>query len=636
MKKYVIILVTLILVIVIGVGCSSKEKSKTEEELRAEIKAELEEEMDATNNSDDSNSAEAETGLVIDIDEKLTDMEAIAEYLDNNELFNMAYYEAQGSDFNYENYVMNHIDFTGDGNLDTIIVTWIYETDYNVVVFMSLEDGEYVTYMTDLRASKDSTFYMEDGFIVEESNDYADLAYLIPEPEAYLILKTGASYQIESTEEVPTLIPGTFYEITNSINKLNGLDEFEAVNILNYIDESGNSHLVRDYRYSFKFDADVVSHDYREDYNVDNDIAQIMADNLIMGNSSNLDTFQDVISETEDLTQAIDYYMENRKDFSKSSRQIYLADALAFISDLDYIEFMMDDEYTNNQGIEKVTIWNANPVPESARSIFKVVKKYYIEDGGAFDVQRTKAEGWYALTCVDEDYTEMIRVMKADRALLSGEGIDYISNEDEYVDQHFTNEADLYALTETVVYPVVLIDSFDQLDSFKDQSIWKVTAVIIPNNVEFLDSYEGGETDSLFEYQSETVYSMDNEFYIDYSTYTLVIIPQQESINTLNEQDIYVTDTGNETTLMFKVFGTLTDMVLTYTVNGLDSSVEPTVIEVGDISNSTVYVHVDLPTDFSRVDVIGFANGDYDGDYIEFSLDDMRDATSYEIITREY
>ncbi|MDA3846785.1 MAG: hypothetical protein PF505_09645, partial [Vallitaleaceae bacterium] len=654
MKKHVIILLTLIMIIVIVVGCSSKEEAKTERELRKEIETELEVELEAEREAereaeldstdsddtpDDSSPTDTETESALEVDEKLTDMEAMADYLNNHEYFNMAYNEANYGDFNYDNYIMRHIDFTNDGKLDTIIVTWTEGSDYNVVVFMSLEDNEYVTYITDLRATKDSMFYMEDGYIVEESNGYAELAYSIQMEDTYLILKTGGSYGIDSSEEVPTLIPGTSYEISTSINKINGLDEYVESYILNYIDENGDSHPIQDYRYSYIFDEDSMTHEYTEDYVVDNDLTQIMVDNLIIGSNNNLSTFQDIMSETESLAKAIDYYMDNRKDFSKNSREMYLDSALAYIYELAYIQYLAfpDEETITNGKIENLVAYGLDPLPASVESLFQLVKCFYIEDGSAFNVQDVERDGWYTVTCVEPAYTAMIRTMKADKALLNDESIDYISRDDEYVDLHFTNEADLYTLAEDVVYPVVLIDSLDQLESFQDVSIWKATAVIIPENVEYPDGYDEYEIEALDQFENETVYANDYEFYIEYSMYTLVVIPQQESINELDGSlEIDMSDTGHETTLQFKVFGTLNDVELTYAPNGFDSGVEQTVIDIGDITNTTVYINADLPSDASSVLVTGYNAGEFDAEYIQFTLDDMRDVTSYDIIRIEY
>ncbi|WHH60966.1 hypothetical protein [Petroclostridium sp. X23] len=137
-------------------------------------------------------------------------------------------------------------------------------------------------------------------------------------------------------------------------------------------------------------------------------------------------------------------------------------------------------------------------------------------------------------------------------------------------------------------------------------------------------------------FENETLYSEDSPSTIDYSKYSLVIVPMQESKNLdkLMPKVVEVTETGKEGRLNFSVFGTLYNVNLTYTKNALDNSEESKEIFIGDkIENQCVFVNVELPTDFSSVVVTGSYQSRSGMEGIEFSLDDMRDLKSYKILT---
>ncbi len=141
---------------------------------------------------------------------------------------------------------------------------------------------------------------------------------------------------------------------------------------------------------------------------------------------------------------------------------------------------------------------------------------------------------------------------------------------------------------------------------------------------------------ALSKYESEMLHSKEEEVYIDYSQYHLVVIPMQDSIHAsnLSSRTIDVTDTGNEFPLKFIVLGELDSLQITYYENPLDNSIEPITLQIeGPIKDEVVTVNAYLPTDFSYVEITADCIYMSGIESVTFTLDDMRDDTSYEIFT---
>lgn len=136
------------------------------------------------------------------------------------------------------------------------------------------------------------------------------------------------------------------------------------------------------------------------------------------------------------------------------------------------------------------------------------------------------------------------------------------------------------------------------------------------------------------DYDTETLYSLDEEKVIDYSKYELVIIPMQESANELDELNFEFAN-ENVSTFTVSIFGHLKDVTLKNIKNGMDSDEVPSELYVGEVYYKKLNIKALMPTDFSSVRVEGtFIDGEGGSHLIEFTLDDMREATSYEIITK--
>jgi len=142
---------------------------------------------------------------------------------------------------------------------------------------------------------------------------------------------------------------------------------------------------------------------------------------------------------------------------------------------------------------------------------------------------------------------------------------------------------------------------------------------------------------SLVQFKNETLFSEDETFDIDYSKYSLVLIPSQVSVNSkgLETRTIDVTSTGNESEYTFTVLGKMIGAKIIYMENGLDPECKPVETTISDdLENVVVTLNAALPYDGSYIAVEGlyqYQSG-IEGP-IGVSFDDMRDPTSLKIAT---
>jgi hypothetical protein len=468
--------------------------NKEEEASKQENNKEQEKDQNITKGNDKDTSNESTKSTPNNeiskkqVDEKLKDFEAIKKYLLDDETFGLAYCEMQGENFNYDNYVLHHIDFTGDNELDTIIVTYTNEDDYRTVVFVTLENNNYKYYLTDLRATKDSEFSYEDGFIIEEQNGYSKLAVNFGIEDVNLIKVTYGSFSNEVIQSNYDLNPDMKYKVVNKVNKIDGYKKYDTDYKKYFYDETGKEHLIAHTRYHYDFDKENNEHISTEEIIADNDISKIMADNFIVGDDDTLKIFGKVLEETNNIKNVIDYYLENRQKFQKNDRINYINNTIDYINGFTQnFESQVDDDIVNDTSITKVSIWGDNPVPANAESIFKIVKTFYVEDGNNMDYNSTLQGGYYKITCIDDSYSNKIQRMRFDNAVLNGEDTGYISREDEYVDIVFDTKENVFAKADNIVYPTILINKLSQIKELNHNSIWKANVVIIPKEIEFLE-----------------------------------------------------------------------------------------------------------------------------------------------------
>ena len=423
----------------------------------------------------------------ITVDEKLEDFDSIKEFILNNETFLSSYYEIQGEEFNYDNYELSHIDFTGDGKIDDVIVTYSDEEDFRPVIFISLENEVYQIYTTDFRAVKGTKFYMEDGFIVAKDNGYNRLAYNISDENMKYIRNTGASFS-DGTEESSYFLNSEMkYKVINEIEKIDGYNDFDINSKSYFYDENGESHLVSNYIYKYRFNHESFQHDFEKSIIEENDLSEIMSSNLVIGDNNSLKNFKNNILENNSLKESIDYYFDNRKNFDRESRVKYINDTLNYISEIsENVEFYVDEEIVSDSIIESVKIFGENPIPKNAEGIFKVVKVFYIEDGEAMNYYDVLNNGYYFISCIDPDYSEKIRKIKFDKCILEKMETGYVSRDDIYADVVFDTYENVYSKVKNIVYPTILVNDLNQIKEMEGLKFWKTNILIVPEEYEFL------------------------------------------------------------------------------------------------------------------------------------------------------
>ncbi|MGE4283205.1 MAG: hypothetical protein AB7G87_05730 [Clostridia bacterium] len=130
-----------------------------------------------------------------------------------------------------------------------------------------------------------------------------------------------------------------------------------------------------------------------------------------------------------------------------------------------------------------------------------------------------------------------------------------------------------------------------------------------------------------------------NGTHVNYQDYCAVIVPMYNGVNSALLAEV-IKGMGNVTQgslsmrVKFAIFGHLKDIKITY-YEGMDSNGE--VLEVGTLYNANVDVQVYAQSgDMSYIKVTGKApteSGNYSD--VEFTLDDMRDSSDYEVIMRK-
>jgi hypothetical protein len=495
MKKIKFTLILFLNIMLVLIGCSSNQTVNLDNDTKTtdEIGIKQEQEKDTTSQVENTTPQ---------VDEKLEDYQAIKEYLMNDDYFGMGYYEAEGDWYNDDNYILHHIDFTGDDKLDTIIVTYTNEEDFRTVVFITLEDGKYKHYYTDFRATKDSTFYYEDGFIVQKRNGYHELAYLDISGDREYIERTFGGFYNKTEESDYTYNSNMKDKFIHTVNKIDGYKVFETENKHYFYDENNKEHLVSHIKYHNELNKDTLEFDSEEEIIVENNLDKIISDNFIVGTNDSLMAFNEVIKEKHNLKDAIDYYIENRQQYERKSRIKYIEDTFNYINEITKVTYV-DEETVANDKIATISIYGDNPIQSEAEDIFKIGRIFYIEDGLGFDIDReirledNDYEGDYIITCVDDKYTNKIRVMKFDMEILVQEDSNESEVENglsdyEYVDIIFDTKQNVYEKADKMTYPTILIENLSQIKDLKHKSIWKTNVIIIPQEIQFL-SY--GEED---------------------------------------------------------------------------------------------------------------------------------------------
>lgn len=424
------------------------------------------------------------------IDPKLEDFEAMLLFLETDEVFTTAYQAISGESFTYDDYKVHHIDFTLDGEPDAVITVWTEDNKYMPAVFISLENGEYVNYISDFRAEPEDTFESQDGFIIKKSeNAYYEIAVVDRDSDAKLIVNANGSFALYEGET--ELISGLNMRIkdTSSLNLIDGYSEFEVSHKVYFYDENGKEHVVEDYVSGYTYDPAAYEYTYESRDKVAYCLEEKIAENLIVGTSDSLDNFQTVLSSKKDFGAAVEYYVQQRTKFSKTARMQYIEDTLLYVHSFNF-EGMYDVvESVFNDMMHTVVIRGEDLIPATAKDSFAMVAALYIEDGQTFNISDASIEDYlyYKVACIDAETANALRIMTFDKSVLEYEEMQYIDiYGGEFVNVVYTNRDDTLAAVSDIVYPIIVVHSWAQLKSLENSDLWKAEMLIVPDMVEYV------------------------------------------------------------------------------------------------------------------------------------------------------
>ncbi len=387
-----------------------------------------------------------------------------------------------------ENYEVIYFDFTGEGNEDVAIITWAEDNTYLPVIFVTedMPGYDYFLINSDFRGNQGDLLFYENGFIVKDDQLHQsyDLAYNFDNEEIKSCLRYvnyGDVVQVLQSEI------DTQYIMSYTLEKVDGFKQFSVNIVSTYIDESGESHVYENLTQLYTFNQQACGYDIEETFNTETlSLELLVSEFFITGTNDSLSTFEKVYNE-DNLEVAINFYYENRQQFSKVTRIQYLNDVFSTIDEifetLRYSGIYGMDEVIIDNVIVSVSV-NINPIPEQMNSVFSVVKEFYIDDGGNV-TSEFENDGYYSLACINPEITNKLNLMGYDRMILQDEAGNYGNSLDGYVDVIFENQSQMLEDIQTITYPTVLIDNLLQLNEFRHKNIWKTKIVIIPEQINY-------------------------------------------------------------------------------------------------------------------------------------------------------
>ena len=467
-KKYLLIVFSLILLI----GCSSQ-STEREAELKADVKKQVQ-------------IAQELKGSLQIKDEDILDIEAVIQFVNDTDMNQMI--DQQGEKLKvFKNYEAHYFDFTGEGNKDVAIVTWDEDNTYMPVIFVTTDiwEDEYYLINSDFRGNEGDEFFSEGSFIIKDDkkNKFYDIAYNNGNEFIQMATRYVSYGYTEQTIQPEISI---CYTVDNNFEKIDSFYDFAVRSIFTYCDEDGNNHQYDDITHTFTFNEQDCEYNVVETYNMESiSLEKLVGENFIVGKDDSLKTFENMYY-GNDLETAINYYYNNRRDFSKEARIQYLEDFEEFtngITNESNYEIFNKDEIIQDGVISSVSI-SVEPLPEKVSSVFSVVKQYFVPDE-SLHTQYILKDGFYTITCINSEMTKKIELMKYDREVLVTGKHAYWTGTVGYVDSDFINHEQVVSEIKNMTYPTVLIENLSQIDEVRFQDIWKTNIVIVPEKITY-------------------------------------------------------------------------------------------------------------------------------------------------------
>lgn len=436
------------------------------------------------------------TGSIID--PKLQDFQAMYSFLEADEAFISAYEEMSGYPFGYADYEMMHLEFTGDGSLGTILILYT-GIDYDLpVIFIALEDGEYVSYVSDFWPGENKVFQSQDGFIIqtysasyakETGENFYQIGAIQNEENPKRIVNTRAYFGTFEQESI--VVQGLDMKIKeiSSLHKIDGYNKFETRYAAYFYDENGKEQIVEDRVCLYTYNANIYEHEQTDTVNIKEGLDAAIVASVVVGKHDTLDTFDDSLDKGKSFGKAMDYYMLNRAEFSKLTRAQYIEDAFSYINAFTFYGMYDVMESVFNDQMHTVTIRSEDSIPSAAKNEFGMVAEVYIEDGQAFDISYPPIEEYisYKIACIDLKIANTLKVMKFDKSVLEYEQMEFLDRSGSgFVDVVYTNRNDTLAAAIDVLYPTILVHSWKELKALEKSDLWKAVVLIVPDKVEYV------------------------------------------------------------------------------------------------------------------------------------------------------
>lgn len=469
------------------VGCSNPNVEK-EEELKAAVHEEYgtQEDQAVKEEEEEQKEEQQKKEEQKDKNKKIKDIDAVIKFVNETETNQMK--DRYGKKLTVlKNYEVHYFDFTGEGNEDIAIVTWEDENKYLPIIFVTTDivQNEYVLLNSDFRGNEGDIFLSEGNFIIK--NDKEDQSYDIAYRTTNDSIKTVTRYiSYGNLTEILQPEIGIKYVVNNNLKKLDGFNQFNVHSVFTYYDETEKEHKFEDIIRQYTFNEQKVEFEMVEIYNMESiAVEKLVGDNFVVGTDDSLKTFESIYKENN-LEEAINYYYDNRTKFSKTTRIQYIEDYEKLIRNVipeDYYEMAGRDEKITDGVISSVSI-HLNPIPEKIRSVYSVVKMFFVPDA-SYPTDEIIKNGFYTISCVQSDMTKKITLMHYDKEVLKTGEHSYGSNGDVDVDVEFKTKEQLIKEIKEIVYPTILVDNLNEIDEVKYKDIWKANVVIIPEKVNY-------------------------------------------------------------------------------------------------------------------------------------------------------
>lgn len=608
MKK----IISLLLVLTLGlavIGCSKETSSqKTEEELKAEIKKEMEEEAklkeelkeeikkEMDSESEDNQEEKSETKDTAEGEKQSTDAPKSLDVRNNDELYKFinSTYPNKYTREDFDKWVPFYFDITGDGNDEVGFTATYFEGNLENAIFITADNGEYRVIQSEIVLSKYKN----------------DLAY----NEGFITIaqKAGGS--------------GMFLEQTSYFvydgEKIKSADAF-------IVTEDVVAH-PEGYLIKGEIEGDIKNFVYtatKEDYKTQK--TSVIEKIKYVYNPETMKFDKEVIIKKENNNEVeTNSEKQSTEDNSKKNKE----------AKNDYTKGF---EYQVRDGNVYVKYKNTGNEIEVFNPKTTTIHK---DDGhGMFTFKSGEVQGAIARTAsqgnngkrvyfTTNEYEEYVRnaysTFYVDMATLkvyfvaNGEYIKHIT------DYPYTN----YTIVANEQDGSVIYSAYDSANQFACYLGGGLSGDIVAQIASAIEKANSdAEIHGLSGFKKETIGGEE----IDYSKYMAVIIPMHstENADSLTKETCSFSDNPNNQKVSFSIFGEMKDIKITYFEN-MDSNGEVETID--KLKNSYLEIYASFGTDMSYAKVTGkvhIGEGYYED--VEFTLDDMRDTSAYEILKYE-